>query len=74
MCCLMAGGGIQGGRVIGESDAKGEGPASTAIAPEDLAATFYQTLGISSQKEYRTPTGRPVMIVRDGKPLKELLS
>jgi len=72
MCCLFAGGGIQGGRVIGASDAKGEGPKDDPISPDDLAATFYQSLGIDPHKEYRTPTGRPVMIVRNGKPIKEL--
>jgi hypothetical protein len=73
MCCLLAGGGIQGGRVIGASDANGEGPKDTPISPDDLAATFYQSLGIDPHKEYHTPTGRPVMIVRNGAPLKEIL-
>ena len=73
MCCLLAGGGIQGGRVIGESDAKGEGPKGEPITPDDVAATFYQSLGIDPRKEYQTPTGRPVMIVRHGAPLKEVL-
>lgn len=73
MCCLMAGGGIQGGRVIGESDAKGEGPKDTHISPDDVAATFYQTLGIDPHKEYQTPTGRPVMIVRNGTVIREVI-
>ena len=73
MCCLLAGGGIQGGCVIGESDDKGEGPKSAPITPDDVAATFYQSLGIDPRTEYHTPTGRPVMIVRNGTPLKELL-
>lgn len=73
MCCLLAGGGIQGGRVIGESDSRGEGPKDTPISPDNVAATFYQTLGIDPRKEYHTPTGRPVMLVRDGTPIKDLL-
>ena len=73
MCCLLAGGGIQGGRVIGESDTKGEGPKDNAITPDDVAATFYQSLGIDSRKEFHTPAGRPVMIVRNGTPIKEVL-
>lgn len=73
MCCLLAGGGIKGGRVIGESDARGEGPKDTPISPDDVAATFYQSLGIDPRKEYQTPTGRPVMIVRNGTPLKQVL-
>ena len=74
MFCLLAGGGMQGGQVVGESDAKGEGPKDKAITPDDVAATFYRALGIDSRKEYNTPTGRPVMIVRNGTPLKELVS
>jgi uncharacterized protein (DUF1501 family) len=73
MFCLLAGGGIKGGQVVGESDAKGEGPKEKAITPDDVAATFYQTLGIDHTKEYRTPSGRPVMIVRYGKVVPELL-
>jgi hypothetical protein len=73
MCCLLAGGGIRGGRVIGESDVKGEGPKDNPITPDDVAATFYQSLGIDPRKEYHTPTGRPVMIVRNGTPLNEVL-
>ena len=73
MFCLLAGGGIKGGQVLGESDTKGEGPKDKAITPDDVAATFYHTLGIDHTKEYHTPSGRPVMIVRYGKVLRELV-
>ena len=74
MFCLMAGGGMQGGQVIGASDAKGEGPEDRAISPDDVAASFMHSLGIDPTKEYHTPTGRPVMIVRDGTVIPELFS
>lgn len=74
MFCLLAGGGMQGGRVIGESDAKGEGPKDKAITPDDVAATYYHSLGINPTKEYHTPSGRPVMIVRYGKVMNELFA
>ena len=73
MFCLLAGGGMEGGQVIGASDAKGEGPRDRVISPDDVAATFYHSLGIEHTKEYHTPTGRPVMIVRHGKPIPELV-
>jgi hypothetical protein len=73
MFCLLAGGGIQGGQVVGESDAKGEGPKDRVISPDDVAATFYHTLGINHRKEFKTPSGRPVMITRYGKVLRELV-
>ena len=73
MFCLLAGGGMEGGQVIGASDEKGEGPRDRVISPDDVAATFYHALGIDHTKEYHTPTGRPVMIVRHGKPIPELV-
>ena len=72
MFCLLAGGGMKGGQVVGESDAKGEGPKDRALSPDDVAATFYQSLGINPHKEYHTPSGRPVMIVRYGTAIPEL--
>jgi hypothetical protein len=73
MFVLLAGGGMQGGQVIGASDAKAEGPADgKGISPDDVAASFYHSLGIDAAKEYRTPSGRPVAIVRHGTIVKEL--
>ena len=44
------------------------------ITPDDVAATFYKSLGIDTRKEYRTPGGRPVMITRYGNAIPELLA
>lgn len=75
MFVLLAGGGLRGGRVIGASDDKAMGPASgDGITPDNVAASYYHLLGIDPAKEYRTPTGRPVAIVRYGKPIPELFS
>jgi hypothetical protein len=37
-----------------------------------VAASFFHTLGIDHTKEYYTPSGRPVMIVRHGNIIREL--
>jgi hypothetical protein len=75
MFVLLGGGGMKGGQVIGASDGKGAGPASGAgITPDDVATSFYHSLGIDAHKEYRTPTGRPVAIVRNGTIVKELFA
>ena len=75
MFVLLAGGGMKGGQVIGASDDKGAGPASgDGITPDDVAASFYHSLGIDAHKEYRTQTGRPVAIVRNGTIVKELFA
>jgi hypothetical protein len=75
MFVLLAGGGVNGGQVIGASDAKGEAPADgNGMSPDDVAASFYHTLGIDAAKEYRSPTGRPVAIVRHGTLIHKLFS
>ncbi len=72
MSMLYAGGGIRGGRVIGETDKTGSEPVSDSYSPDDAAASFYHALGIDHLKEYDTPDGRPVTIVGKGTPIKEL--
>jgi hypothetical protein len=73
MFVILAGGGMKCGQLIGGSDAKGEAPAKgDGISPDDVAASFYHSLGIDASKEYRTPTGRPIEIVRNGKIVREL--
>ena len=70
---LMAGGPIRGGRTIGATDDQGAGPAGEPITPDQVAATFYHSLGIDFRREYHTNSGRPVMIVREGSVIKGLL-
>ena len=74
MFMLMGGGPVKGGQVIGESDEKAAGPKHEGIAPEDVAATFYRTLGIDHRKEYDTSIGRPISIVRDGNVMTDLIA
>ena len=62
----LAGGGIQGGQVVGSSDALGEFPKERPITPSDLAATIYTLLGIDPATELQTPDGRPVRVTPSG--------
>jgi hypothetical protein len=73
MFALLAGGRLQRGQVYGSTDAGGERPRDRAVSPDDVAATFYQALGIDPWKEYHSPTGRPVRIVADGRSIPEIL-
>ncbi|MDG2382180.1 MAG: DUF1501 domain-containing protein [Pirellulaceae bacterium] len=59
---VVAGGGIQGGQVVGSSDAVGESPQDRPITPSDLAATAYTLLGVDLTHELRTSDGRPVRV------------
>lgn len=72
MFMLMAGGGMQGGQVIGESDATGAGPRHEGLKPDDAAASFYHALGVNPKMEFHTETGRPITLVRDGEVIPQL--
>jgi len=74
MFMVMAGGGVKGGQVIGASNENGTEPASKGYSPDDVAASFYHTLGIDHTKEYHTNIGRPITIVRDGTIIPELFA
>ena len=63
---VMAGGGVQGGQVIGKSDALGEFVRDRPITPGDLAATIYTLLGIDPGHELLTPDGRPIRVAPQG--------
>jgi hypothetical protein len=70
---VLAGGGIRGGQVIGESDKIGGEPAKRPVRPADIHATVFSALGYdSSAITYQTADGRPVPL-SDGEPIRELL-
>jgi len=68
---LLAGGGVQGGAVIGASDRIGAFPAEAVQRPENLAATIYEALGLPRTAEWHDPLDRPHSIY-DGEPIKGL--
>lgn len=68
---LVAGAGVQPGRVIGATNKNGEYPTERPIDPHDLLATIYRHLGIDHKREYPDASGRPVPITR-GEPIEEL--
>ena len=68
---MLAGGGIRGGAVYGESDASAAYPKSDAVSPEDIAATIYAALGLDPRTEVRDPEDRPWPISL-GEPIRAL--
>jgi len=69
---VLAGGGIRGGQVVGESDAKGAYPRERPVNPADIHATVFAALGYDFRTTYPTSDGRPTT-VSDGHPIAELL-
>lgn len=59
---LFAGAGVQGGQVIGRSDATASFPTTRRYTPNDIGATIYQALGIAPDTEVRDRFGRPVRL------------
>ena len=72
--CFMAGGGINGGTVIGSSDEDGGMPKDNPVAVADIHATICQALGIDATKEVYTRQGRPMTLVDEGEVIDGLLA
>ena len=68
----LCGGPIQGGRVVGASDAKGAFPKANPKTPQDVLATVYRHMNIDPNESILDSTGRPVPILPSGKPIDEL--
>ena len=68
---LLAGGGVKGGHVYGESDEYAKFPADRPVKPEDLAATIFQLLGIDPGTEIYDHNNRPLVI--GGNPLHDII-
>jgi hypothetical protein len=63
---LVAGGGVRGGQVIGQSDDRGEHPIDHPVTPADIAATVHHAVGITSE------TAQTLGLAVDGKVIGEL--
>ncbi|HEV3145735.1 MAG TPA: DUF1501 domain-containing protein [Gemmataceae bacterium] len=73
MFCLMGGGGVKGGQVIGSTDRLGQRPASRPVTPSNIHATIYEVLGMDRKLQLLDPSGRPVSVLDDPEPIWELL-
>ncbi len=69
--CLVGGGGLASGRVLGGTDPAGEADPTDPVSVQDLFATVFDTLGVDPAVEEMTPIGRPLMR-SEGTPLAAL--
>jgi hypothetical protein len=70
---MLAGGGIQGGRVIGATDKDGVEVKERPVTVPDLFATIYSAIGVDPKKKNVSPLGRPIALSDNGVAVKELL-
>ncbi len=73
MFTVLGGGGIQGGRIVGSTNAKGESPVDRPLEPCDLHATMYHVLGIDPTIHFLDHAGRPTPAIDRGEVIGELL-
>jgi Protein of unknown function (DUF1501) len=73
MSVLFAGCGTPGGQVVGATDPRGFAASERILGPEHFAATVYAKLGIDPAKILQAPNGRPVPLVSDPTPIRELM-
>ncbi len=73
MFCLMGGGGVKGGQIVGSTDRLGARPHTRPVTPANIHATIYHVLGIDPKLQLLDPSGRPVSILDDPTPIQELL-
>jgi hypothetical protein len=73
MFCLLGGGGVKGGQIVGSTDRLGTTPHTRAVTPCNIHATIYTVLGIDPKLQLLDPSGRPVNVLEDPEPINELL-
>jgi Protein of unknown function (DUF1501) len=71
---VLAGGGLKKGVVYGTSDATASEPDDDPLSVEDLSYTVFGQLGIKGTKALIAPGNRPVLVVYQGKPVKEIIA
>jgi hypothetical protein len=73
MSALIAGGGLRMGQAIGTTSARGEYPKDGRYSPSQLLSTMYQAMGIDPSKTFPSGSGRPMYILDDREPVRELI-
>src|SRR5262245_51776513 len=71
---LVAGGGVRGGQIHGESDKHGAFPKANPVHPFDLIATVYHAIGVDPALQFLDAMNRPRRLVDHGEPILGLFS
>src|SRR5919201_4733529 len=69
----LGGRGVKTGEVVGATSAMGEFVTDSPVTPQDVAATIYHALGVPLHTWYKTQDGRPIELVPEGRPVRELV-
>lgn len=69
---LLAGGGVRGGQVYGETDRNAGYVKDRPVSPADLAATIFQHLGIDSSQHYWDEFMQTRQVLSEGTAIRDL--
>lgn len=69
---LVWGAGTKQGFVLGKTDKHGAYTTQRPVAPADVAYTIFDALGIDPHKQIYTSDGRPLEILDQGEPIRDL--
>lgn len=70
---MLAGGGVKGGQVIGETDEAATNIQGESFGPKDLHTTIAYALGLPIDKRIHAMGGRPFFVGNRGKVIKQAL-
>ncbi|MDF1656861.1 MAG: DUF1501 domain-containing protein [Verrucomicrobiales bacterium] len=70
--CVLAGGGIKGGQVLGETDETASKAVSDSVKVPDLNATIGYALGLPLDEVIFSPSMRPFTLADKGQPVVDL--
>jgi uncharacterized protein (DUF1501 family) len=70
---VLAGAGIRGGVVHGETDAEGNKVVKDAVPVPNLLASIATALGLDPEDTAMSPAGRPIALTDHGVPVKSIL-
>lgn len=73
MFCLLGGGGLKGGQIVGSTNERGETPKDRPVRPGDIHHTIYHVLGVDPAIHFPDHAGRPTQAVDHGNVITELI-
>ena len=73
MFCLIGGGGLRGGQIVGKTNRLGEAPKDRIVTPADLHHTIFRVLGVDPHLSFLNHQGRPITALEPGEVIQELI-
>jgi hypothetical protein len=73
MSALVAGGGLRMGQAIGSTSARGEYPRDNRYTVPQVLSTLYRAMGIDPAMTFLNGSGRPMYVLDDREPVRELI-